>query len=309
MEAHFGDVAVAGGALRVASWGDGPATVLGIHGITASSLSLAPVARHLPPGHRLLAPDLRGRGASNRLPGPYGMAAHAADCAAVLDRAGGGPAVVVGESMGGYVAVVLAAARPDLVERLVLVDGGLPLPTPAGEDPDAVARAVLGPALERLGRVFASTAEYLDFWRSHPALAADWNPDVEAYVAYDLEPADGGFRSRVAAEAVRADTVQTLSEPDVVASALAAVDCPVHLLRATRDLMDRPPPLLGDEVVDRWRSTVGRLTDEVVADTNHYTLMLGDRGARTIAARVAMAPEGRTGGGAHPGPEPGVGVR
>ena len=107
-EPTFRDMPVEGGALRVADVGDGP-MVLGIHGLTASSISMQPTARGWPERRTFVAPDLRGRGGSAGLPGPYGMEAHARDCAALIEDFGGEPAVVVGHSMGGYVAVVLAA--------------------------------------------------------------------------------------------------------------------------------------------------------------------------------------------------------
>lgn len=289
MAPTFIDVPVRGGRLRVARWGEAAPTLLGIHGITASSLSLAPVARHLAEPEVLIAPDLRGRGASAGLPGPYGMRSHAEDCAAVVEAVAGGPVTVIGESMGGFVAAVLVARRPDLVERLVLVDGGLPPKIPEGIDTDRVLEAVLGPALARLSQTFASRAEYLEFWRRHPALASDWNEDVEAYLDYDLEPVDGGFRSRVSEAAVRHDGAEGLIDPSVVEGALAEVRCPVHLLRATRNLLDQLPPLIGDDVVQRWRDVLPVLTDEIVPDTNHYSLMLGGRGARIIAQRASTS--------------------
>jgi pimeloyl-ACP methyl ester carboxylesterase len=285
----FFDVPVSGGELRVARWGEGPATVLGIHGNTASSLSLAPVARHLGPGRALVAPDLRGRGGSAGLPGPFGMRAHAEDCAVVIDHvAGGGQVVVVGESMGAFVAVVLAAHHPELVERLVLVDGGLPPPVPDGVGPDRDRRleAVLGPALARLRQTFPSRDAYLDFWRAHPALSHEWNADIEAYLDYDLTPTNGGFRSKVSEQAVRADGAQNLTDLDDIISSLRSLTCPVTLLRATRNLLDQAPPLLPDSVLDTWQAVLPQLEDEVIEDTNHYTIMFGQRGAQAIAARV-----------------------
>ena len=73
------DVAVAGGSLRVATWPGTGTPVLAIHGITSSSRSWPLLAQHL--DQPVVAPDLRGRGRSNQLPGPVGLVAHADDCA------------------------------------------------------------------------------------------------------------------------------------------------------------------------------------------------------------------------------------
>lgn len=54
------------------------------------------------------------------------LLAPAREVAALLDRRGGGPVAVVGASFGGSVALELAVARPDLVDRLVLVASALP---------------------------------------------------------------------------------------------------------------------------------------------------------------------------------------
>ncbi len=296
----FADVSVAGGRLRVARFGSGPRVVLGLHGITGSSMQLAPVARRLPPGVAMVAPDLRGRGASNTLPGPCGMEAHARDCAAVVSQCSDGPVVVRGESMGAYGAVLLAARFPHLVERLVLADGGIPLPVPDGLDPDAVVEAVLGPALARLDLVFETHEGYFDFWRAHPAFAKAWSADVEELLAYELEPADGGFRSRARPEPVRVDGREHIVSPTLVEDALGAVQCPVHLVRARRNLVDEEPALLPESAVAPWRGRLTCFSDEVVEDTNHYTLFLCERGARRLADLVAelqATPPGDDSGG------------
>src|SRR6478609_8022023 len=121
------DVPVAGGSLHVTAWERHGAPVLAVHGITSSGWVWPFLAADL--DRPLVAPDLRGRGRSNSLPGPYGLAAHAADCAAVVEAVSDQPVVVVGHSMGGFVATVLAARRPELVRGVVLVDGGLPFPS------------------------------------------------------------------------------------------------------------------------------------------------------------------------------------
>lgn len=278
-------VEVAGGTLHVTRFGSGRRQVLGIHGITASSMSMAVVARQLGDDFALLAPDLRGRGASAGLPGPYGMRAHADDCATAIVALCDHPVAVLGHSMGAYVAVVLAAAHPELVERLVLADGGLPLPM-AEElrhvDPDEVIDLVLGPAIERLAMVFPTEASYFDFWRAHPAME-EWSDDIEAYMRYDLHPVEGGYRSRVVEEAVRTDGTEQLVAPEVIVEALRSVRCPIRFLGAPRGLLNQPSPLIPDEVVGHWRDELPNLRADVVDDVNHYTLVIGERGAARVA--------------------------
>jgi 3-oxoadipate enol-lactonase len=79
----------------------------------------------------LLAYDLRGHGLSDLGPTPFGIADHAADLAALIGHVGLRRAVVCGVSAGGQVALALAAARPDLVEALVLCDTAAVIGTPA----------------------------------------------------------------------------------------------------------------------------------------------------------------------------------
>jgi pimeloyl-ACP methyl ester carboxylesterase len=76
-------------------------------------------------GHRVIIVELLGTGASSR-PGraDYTLEGHAARTAEVLDRAGATGALVVGHSIGASVALRLALVRPDLVSRIVSINGG-----------------------------------------------------------------------------------------------------------------------------------------------------------------------------------------
>jgi len=98
--------------------GAGP-TVLLIHGLWASSRDWGPVASALAADHRVLVPDRPGYGRSGG--GPLSMADTADGLADTLRSRGSGPAIVVGHSYGGGVAVLLAARHPSLVSGLVLV--------------------------------------------------------------------------------------------------------------------------------------------------------------------------------------------
>lgn len=93
--------------------------VLLLHAGIADSRMWAPQVKALAAaGHRVLAPDLPGFGETPLVPGTVDYVAHAT---ALLDP----PAAVVGCSFGGRLALEIASARPDLVERLVLVGSGL----------------------------------------------------------------------------------------------------------------------------------------------------------------------------------------
>jgi lipase len=287
MQLRLLNVAVDGGDLRVLLWGTGKRVAVAVHGITASGMSWQAVARHMPPDWTLAAPDLRGRGHSRDLPGPFGLDRHARDVVAVLRHFGGRP-VLAGHSMGAYVALLARDAHPELVRRLVLVDGGLPLPVPDGADLDAVVDAALGPAIARLGQTFPSTEAYLDFWRAHPALAGHWTADVEAYVRYDLIGEPGQLRSRCTEDAVRADGREVLAEKPL-AEALQRLTRPTPLLTAPAGMFGAPPPLLPPEVVTAWTERVPALRPQVVPGVNHYTIMFDKEGAAAVSQAIRAA--------------------
>jgi lipase len=133
---------------------------------------------------------------------------------------------------------------------------------------------------------FASPEDYRDFWRRHPAFANRWNSDVEGYVDYDLDGRPGALRSTVVEAAVRADG-RDLLDSAAAWEAVAAVPEPVVLIRAPRGLTDEPNPLLSEAVVDEAKRTVPGMRDVLVADTNHYLIVLGDREAAVVAAEIA----------------------
>lgn len=276
-------VPVEGGDLHVGAWGPPQApVVLAVHGITGNHLHLGFVARELSTDHRVVAPDLRGRGASAAISGPFGMDAHARDLVAILDQLGAERSVVIGHSMGAFVATAFAANHPDRVERLVLVDGGIALDVPEG-DVDEVLQAVIGPAVQRLSMTFPTAQAYRDFWKAHPAFEADWSDVMEAAVDYDLVGEPPELRSAVSIDAVRADSVDNL-DGERVRRVAQDSHCPIELLWAERGMLDQVPGLYTEELVAPFRSWLGdRFTDRRVDGVNHYTIGLSERGAKEIA--------------------------
>jgi lipase len=294
MRLQLVNVPVDGGNLRVLVWGTGKRVAVAVHGITASGMSWQAVARHMPPDWTLAAPDLRGRGHSGDLPGPYGLDRHVRDVAAVLRHFGGRP-VLAGHSMGAHVALLTRDAHPELIRRLVLVDGGLPLPVPDGADLDALLESSLGPAISRLRQTYPDTEAYLEFWRAHPALAGHWTADVEAYVRYDLvaENQEGGqeggrLRSRAVPDAVRADGRDVLADKPF-ADALGRLTKPTPLLTAPAGMFGAPPGLLPSELIATWRERVPALRPQTVPGANHYTILFEREAAATVSQAIRAA--------------------
>ncbi len=100
--------------------GAGPLVVLvpGMGDLRSTYRYLAPVLRNA--GYRVASTDLRGHGQSDTTFGSYGDVDTAGDLTALIKELGG-PAVIVGNSMGAAAAVLVAAEHPELVSGLVLV--------------------------------------------------------------------------------------------------------------------------------------------------------------------------------------------
>jgi pimeloyl-ACP methyl ester carboxylesterase len=274
------------GEIGVVRWSGPPGApfVFAVHGITANAWSWATVARHLDGSLGLVAIDLRGRGSSHAVPGPFGIRRHADDVVAVLRCLNASPAVVAGHSMGAFVALAAAERHPDDVTEVVLVDGGVPIPAPTADDTDTDLDELLGPAVDRLRRIWPDRVSYRAMWNEHPAFGDLTSPDVERYVLSDLIECEGGFRSVVSEEAVRLDGAELLAD-EALRGMLARRSSATTILRAETGVNDAPPPLIDDRTVatspgHRWRT---------VAGTNHYSILLGDAGAAAVAEELSNA--------------------
>lgn len=103
--------------------GDGQVVLL-IHGMAGSSRTWREVMPLLAADHAVVAPDLLGHGESAKPLGDYSLGAYASGLRDLLGALAIDRATVVGQSLGGGVAMQLAYQHPELVERLVLVGSG-----------------------------------------------------------------------------------------------------------------------------------------------------------------------------------------
>lgn len=175
--------------VRYRDGGDGPVVLL-IHGLAGSSAAWREVMEPLTDTHRVIAPDLLGHGESAKPLGDYSLGAYASglrDLLGVLDVE---RATIIGQSLGGGIAMQLAYQHPEICERLVLVgSGGLgrevnPILRAASLPGAELVMPVLfpsfvkdqGDALSRfLDRVGIRSARVAEMWRAYRSLTETEN--------------------------------------------------------------------------------------------------------------------------------------
>lgn len=177
--------------------GDGP-TLIVLHGLAGSSREMLPTAHALSEDFRVLLMDQRGHGSSTRRPADLSREAFVGDVVHVLEQhAPGKRCILVGQSMGAHTAFLTAAARPDLIERLVMFEGHVG----GSDDP--------GEAVG-LGKFFASwPLPFTDEDEARTFLGSA--AVVDAWIA-DLEAARDGLRPPFDADIMRR-TIEAVHEP------------------------------------------------------------------------------------------------
>jgi pimeloyl-ACP methyl ester carboxylesterase len=269
--------------LAIGRAGEGTDPLICLHGITAQHRAFNATARHLGPSRGLVGVDLRGRGDSDKPESGYGLATHASDVVRVFDHLGLKDAVLLGHSMGAFVAIKTALASPDRVRALVLLDGGWPRvgssPEEMTEEEKQEAEAIeegLARAFRRLDMVFQNPEAYLDFWFPDRGLTIDdLPPDLADYYLYDLEEIEGGYNPKASRAAAEEDS-PSIASTSPTAGELRAVACPVALVRAEQGFFPGSDPLISDEARDAMAGSLDIREEVVVEGANHYTMLWPD---------------------------------
>jgi pimeloyl-ACP methyl ester carboxylesterase len=239
--------------------------VLALHGWLDNAASFAPLATCLPEID-LVALDFPGHGHSAHRPPRtwYHYVDYLDDVLAALDALGWERCVLLGHSLGGAVASVLAAARPERVERLVLIEALGPVAARPGHALQALRTALderAASTSKRL-RVFGSIDEAVQARADANGLS---ERVARLLVERSLAAVEGGY-------AWRSDPRLKVATParvheDAIREWLAAIECPTLLVAA-----DPAPPYF-DVALRRARMACVRDLAEVVLAGNHHLHM------------------------------------
>jgi pimeloyl-ACP methyl ester carboxylesterase len=268
--------------IHLAVWEGREKEVFCVHGLTANGRCWDGIATALTPQYRVWAPDLRGRGFSEKPSSGYSIAQHSGDLGEILKGLRCKRTVLMGHSLGAFISLLYAACNPEQVEKLILVDGGAKL------SPEQTARVFAGikPSLDRLGQVFPSLEAYLENMKKAPFLKP-WSPLLETYFLHETENLPDGVRSRIQLPHIR-EEIANLTRFDVEPF-YSRVKCPVLILRAPEGMMAKDDILLPGEAVEKMVREIPRARKLDLPGTNHFTILFTPNEKRDQAIRAFLA--------------------
>jgi lipase len=237
--------------LAAHEWGKAGSPVLVcLHGVTNQGRHFAGLAERLADRFHVVALDLRGHGASTWEP-PWHLEQHVTD---VLAAAPAEPAVWLGHSFGGRIAYEVAAAAPDRVERLVLLDPAIRIPPHV---------ALMAAENARPDRSYVTFQEGIDRRYEESVLTTAPRDLVESELRLHLLPDDDGrFRYRYCQSAVVAAYGEMSREPP----AFERVRIPTLLVLGETSYLPY------DELLGPHAEALGDLLQVVRLDAGHTLL-------------------------------------
>ena len=213
------NVEIGGLKFHYTDWGGGGPPMVMLHGLSGHARTWDHTAAVLSERYRVLALDQRGHGDTDWAP-QYGLAPMAQDVLGFLDALELAEVTLMGLSMGGLVSFVFAAAHPDRVTRMVIMDIG-PEIAPVGARNVASSMAA--------DDVFESEDEA--FARARAANPRPTDATLRHRVSHNLRPLPDGTLTFKYDKALRSPGALFDHTQDELWAAWRAVSCPVLLVR------------------------------------------------------------------------------
>lgn len=274
--------------LGVRRWGTrsgGDPVVLALHGLTGTSAVWTHLARRL--DLCVVAPDLPGRGDSLDVQAAPGLPGLAQAVLRTVDALGLERLVVVGHSMGAFLAPLVVDGLGARAVGTVLLDGGV-APARSLLHRPVVVRALFAVQMRRLVRDWRGVDDYTAVAEGRAAAGRpDLRDDFRGWSEGVLRPHGSALRPALDPRRVVADGVDSLAGPPHL-PLLQRTAGPVHLVAATHGADDARAPFLSDEAVAAAVRLVPRLGWER-ARANHATMLFDPAVAAGITRMAARS--------------------
>ena len=250
------------GLLHTTTYGDATkqAVVL-IHGLTGNLNQLKYYAEMLKNDHFVVCFDVLGRGNSIANAKTSTLDVQANSIAQALNSMAISHPVVIGYSMGGFIAMLLAQKQP--VKAIVLLDSGATMSSHQSK--------IVEPGLVRLEQVYQSFAAYEDVMNHfYTSIGVVKDERLNDYLTYELKEIENGWTPKAEKSVVETDWS---SFWDVDLKRLQAhLQMPMMLVEC-RGNIGANPPLFREEDFKDLETTLSHL-EVLVCDENHYTLVM-----------------------------------
>jgi pimeloyl-ACP methyl ester carboxylesterase len=270
------NVEIGGLKFHCTDWGGGGPPLVMLHGLSGHARTWDHTAAALSERYRVLALDQRGHGDSDWAP-QYGLAPMAQDVLGFLDALELAEVTLMGLSMGGLVSFVFAAAHPDRVTRMVIMDIG-PEIAPVGARNVASSMAA--------NDVFESEDEA--FARARAANPRPTDATLRHRVSHNLRPLPDGTLTFKYDKALRSPGALFDHTQDELWAAWRAVSCPVLLVRG--DDSD----VLATETAQRMLAENPRASFASIPDCGHSITLDSPQGLlEVVSPWLAAAGAGR----------------
>lgn len=262
---EYRSIEVRGGTLAYAEYEGTKGTIIGIHGLTGNLKQLHYFAELLKGDYRVILIDVRGRGNSSEALENTGIKTHSEDVMALIDQLQIENPILMGYSMGGFIAGSVASRRDD-IKGVILLDGAASMTDHQ--------RQIVQPSLGRISKHYESPEEYLkEIKQIYTNLGVEWGEHMESVGQYEIHQVDGHWENKSDEAKIRQDFDSFYDfHPREVFS---KVDCPILLVHCTGEIGKMPALFLRESYAETLKFS--KDIHKVTSDSNHYTLVFENR--------------------------------
>lgn len=219
--------------IEMAYWvyGEGKPPIVGVHGLAANAREFDCWAHELASYYQVICPDLRAHGQSSKPGGTCDLHVLADDMVEFINKMGLKDVLWIGQSLGAYIGMIIAAEKPGIIKKLIMGDAGASTPAEYRE----AAKERLKPVLSKLTQIYPSKEAYIDFKRmAIPKFKESWNEYAENFTLSELAPRPDGSFGHVSVDATDAiwQIVNDLADTDFDVL-YPKVTCRTLIVRAT----------------------------------------------------------------------------
>lgn len=251
---------------------DGPVLLM-LHGLSANANAFDAIVEGLHPHYRVICPDLRGNGLSDKPAFCYTVEDHIEDVIALIGHLGYEKVYLGGHSFGGFLAFYIAAYYPQVVSGLIILD--------AAKAMNPNAPQMLGAALSRLDTTYQSFNDYIEHVKKLPYINF-WDEAMLSYYRADVKDLpEGGVKPRCNIMTIteKSMNLALVNWEDVIRD----IEGNTILFNALDDYtLDEP--LLPEEIAKETVEMMKNAKYHAV-DGNHQTMLYGN-GAKQIATHI-----------------------